>query len=836
MTHQSEFGVRVGRRLRRASATRGLRLGSVVAVLAATFAAAASGSGSATTFDRTWGKDVGGPGVGLCTAAASCLAGVQGGLGGEFNSPSSVATDATGNVYVADTFNERVEKFDASGAFLLAWGKDVGGAGVGLCTTAASCQAGSTGGQGGEFAVNGPDGVATDATGNVYVTEFYGNRIQKFTSSGGFVRAWGKNVGGVGVGVCTVAAACQAGSSGGLGGELFGPEGVATDAAGNVYVADSVNRRIQKFDASGAFLRAWGKDVGGAGVGLCTVAGSCHAGNPGGLGDEFSNPFGVGTDTAGAVYVTDANLFRVQKFDTSGAFLRAWGKNVGGAGVGLCTVAASCQPGTSGAQGGEFNANGPDGVATDPAGNVYVANAAAGGRLQQFDSSGAFLQAWGKDVGGTGVAICTVPADCQVGSAGGLGGEFASPAGVATDATGALYVADYANRRIQKFAAPAPLRTLTVTITGTGTVTGPGIDCGAGHTDCSESVASGTTIPLTATPAAGMRFAGFTGGGCGATSPCTVTMNADQTVAAAFVALAGPPSVTLITPADGADYPVGAAANASYTCAAGANGGALKPGAAGCSGPVAAGSPIDTTVAGTRTFAVTATDTDGQTATKAVRYTVTSSPPPTVFAALPTAAACTAGRLILTDVYPRAGRTRVLGVAPASARGKRVTIVSTWNGKGVATATVAADLSFTASLPLPPPSLRATNKARYLARLGATKSAALKFSRRMYTTAITAAGATLTFRGTVTRPLTTPPSHVTIRAASSCATIGRGVVVATVTPTRSGTFTATFTLPPALQARTVFLRAQTTVRRTARSTTTSPTFTLVRGITPLPAR
>ena len=421
----------------------------------ATFAAVASGSGTGRPFDRTWGKDVGGPGVGICTVAASCQAGAQGGMGGDFNSPSSVATDAAGNVYVADTFNERVEKFDASGAFLLAWGKNVGGAGAGTCTVAASCQAASVGVQGGEFAANGPDSVATDADGNVYVAEYYGNRIQKFTSSGVFVRAWGKNVGGVGVGVCTVAVACQAGSSGGLGGELFGPQGVATDAAGNVYVAESANSRIQKFDSSGVFVRAWGKNVGGSGVGLCTVAGSCHQGNVGGLGDEFSSPYGVATDGAGAVYVTDSSLYRAQKFDSSGVFLRAWGKNVGGAGVGTCTVAASCQPGVSGIQGGEFNANGAAGVATDPAGHVYVANAAAGGRVSEFDSSGAFLQAFGKDVGGTGVGSCTVAADCQVGSPGVPGGEFDAPVGVATGPAGALYIADYANRRIQRFAVPA---------------------------------------------------------------------------------------------------------------------------------------------------------------------------------------------------------------------------------------------------------------------------------------------------------------------------------------------------------------------------------------------
>ncbi|MEA2424978.1 MAG: hypothetical protein QOH13_1388, partial [Thermoleophilaceae bacterium] len=97
-------------------------------------------------------------------------------------------------------------------------------------------------------------------------------------------------------------------------------------------------------------------------------------------------------------------------------------------------------------------------------------------------------------------------------------------------------------------ALPPPQRTLTVTTSGSGsgTVTGTGIDCGgAGHTDCSEQVADGTTIALTATPAAGSSFAGFTGGGCGTTSPCTVTLDADKTVDAKFDQ---PDSIVAVTP------------------------------------------------------------------------------------------------------------------------------------------------------------------------------------------------------------------------------------------------------------------------------------------------
>jgi hypothetical protein len=217
---------------------------------------------SSGAFERTWGKNVNGGGVfEVCTVASSCQAGSTGGLGGEMNVPLGVATDASGNVYAFDDINRRIQKFNSSGAFDRAWGKDVNGGGVfGVCTTASSCMAGGFGGLGGEMDFG--SGVATDASGNVYVADSSNDRAQKFASFGAWNRAWGKNVNGGGVfGVCTVASSCQAGSTGGLGGEMEFPTGVGTDAAGNVYVADRNNQRIQKFDSSGAFERAWGNNV-----------------------------------------------------------------------------------------------------------------------------------------------------------------------------------------------------------------------------------------------------------------------------------------------------------------------------------------------------------------------------------------------------------------------------------------------------------------------------------------------------------------------------------------------------------------------------------------------
>ncbi len=202
------------------------------------------------------------------------------------------------------------------------------------------------------------------------------------------------------------------------------------------------------------------------------------------------------------------------------------------------------------------------------------------------------------------------------------------------------------------------------------------------------------------------------------------------------------------------------------------------------------------------------------------------------FPSRPAPAACVADKLILTDVFPQAGKTQVLGVAPAAAVGKSIKIFSSWNGMSVAKATVQPDLSFKATVALPPRSLRFTNRATYFAKLGKTRTGVLKFARRMYTTSITASGRSITFSGTVTAPLAKHIEPITIRVAASCASVAAGTVVATVNPTRSGAFSATLQLPPALQnAPKVYLQAQTRVRQNRHSKKTYPTSTLIRGVT-----
>jgi hypothetical protein len=171
---------------------------------------------------------------------------------GKFDHPRGIAIDSLGNIYVADTGNNRIQKFDSSGNFLVKWGSN--GTGNGKFDT--------------------PRGVAVDSSGNVYVADTGNDRIQKFDSGGNFLAKWGSH--GIG------------------NGKLDHPSDVAVDSSGNVYVADTRNDRIQKFDSSKNFLAKWGTS--------------------GSLDGEFDHPRSVAVSSSGNIYVTDTTNERIQVF------------------------------------------------------------------------------------------------------------------------------------------------------------------------------------------------------------------------------------------------------------------------------------------------------------------------------------------------------------------------------------------------------------------------------------------------------------------------------------------------------------------------------------------
>ncbi len=172
------------------------------------------------------------------------------------------------------------------------------------------------------------------------------------------------------------------------------PQGITTDNAGNVYVADSGNHRIQKFTPDGAFITKWGRK--GSGNGEFESI-------------EVFGPFpGIVTDRNGNVYVADSGNHRIQKFTSDGEFVAKWGK--------------------SGTGEGEFNS--PEGLGIDAHGFIYVADS-KNHRIQKFDPEGVFVKQWGNKGKGQG--------------------EFDEPKGIAIDAEDNIYVTDSLNYRIQKF-------------------------------------------------------------------------------------------------------------------------------------------------------------------------------------------------------------------------------------------------------------------------------------------------------------------------------------------------------------------------------------------------
>jgi hypothetical protein len=135
---------------------------------------------------------------------------------GEFDTPTGIAVDASGHVYVADFNNNRVQKFDGDGNYLTQWG--------------------SFGGGDGEFWS--PNGIAVGAGGEVYVTDYYQCRVEKFDSNGAYLSQWGL--------------------AGNADGQFLRATAIAVGSAGNLFVTDWASSRIQKFDGAGVFLAHWG--------------------------------------------------------------------------------------------------------------------------------------------------------------------------------------------------------------------------------------------------------------------------------------------------------------------------------------------------------------------------------------------------------------------------------------------------------------------------------------------------------------------------------------------------------------------------------------------------
>ena len=280
-----------------------------------------------------------------------------------------------------------------------------------------------------QASLNTPAGIAVDAAGSLYIADYKNNRIRKVSPGGVITTVAGNGIAGF------------SGDGGpATGARLNGPQGVAVDPAGNLYIADSANGRIRKMTPTGTITTVAGNGEYDLFAGL---SGSVGDGGPA-IKASLNKPVDVAIDSAGNLFVADADLFmlRVRKVSPTGIITTA-------AGNGSLFFSGDGGPAVSSGLGI------PAGVAVDAVGNLYIATEDRD-RIRKVTPGG---------------IISTIAGSEQVGFSGDGGPATAAslthPLDVAVDSTGSIYIADSRNQRIRKV---SPDGTIT-TIAGSGPTT-----------------------------------------------------------------------------------------------------------------------------------------------------------------------------------------------------------------------------------------------------------------------------------------------------------------------------------------------------------------------------
>ncbi len=379
---------------------------------------------------------------------------------GEFSSPQGITANSANDIFVADTGNNRIQKFDADGNYITQWGSYGSGNGqmsnpndTSVCgSTVYVSDTGNNriqkfdadgnyqsqisgwsvfneGIQDYEtFSVNSPLSVSCDSNGNVSVLHYDYNgdpQVVVFDDGGTFLNSWG--------------------SYGSGNGQMDAPAQIRVNDS-YVFVADTGNNRIQKFDADGNYITQWGSYGSGNGQfgnmeNIAITATQVYAldgdtdggrlqefGTDGAyidrfsvddpMGGKFNSPDNIFISSDGSIFVADTDNGRIQKFDADGNYITQWGD-------------------WGDDSDGKIRHLYVRSIATDSQGNVYVVDSGGHDRIVKYDADGNYITQWGSYGSGEG--------------------QFQFPDDIAIDAHDHVYVADHNNNRIQVFSSSGVL-------------------------------------------------------------------------------------------------------------------------------------------------------------------------------------------------------------------------------------------------------------------------------------------------------------------------------------------------------------------------------------------
>lgn len=315
--------------------------------------------------------------------------------------PEGVTTDSSGNVYIADTGNNRIRKVTASTGYIstVAGNGTSGYTGDGAAATSAE--------------LNSPRGVAVDGAGNIYIADTGNSVVRKVTASTGYIS--------------TVAGNGTAGATGDGGpatsAELQTPIYLALDGSGNLFITDRANNRVRKVDASTSYINT----VAGGGSGCNGFAppyDGCLATTA-----YLYSPLGIAADGSGNLYIADAGLCEIREVSVSTGVISAVAGNPS------CGFFGDGAAATSAEMNGEFD------VVLDGSGNMYITDN-GNYRIRKVTASTGYIST----IAGSGVQGYTGDGGAATSA------ELYDPEVLAVDSSGYVYLVDHANSVIRAVA------------------------------------------------------------------------------------------------------------------------------------------------------------------------------------------------------------------------------------------------------------------------------------------------------------------------------------------------------------------------------------------------